>query len=217
VQRQELFNVRSILEARSNIMELPYKEIQQHQPERRNSVIALVTNPLGFFTLVVLIVEAVIGGLAASSAQEARPEILWAMCGILVFLVVIVALLAYLKPGVLYGRSNAIYSVVISPPKDMPGLEMSQLSWPDGKCFLTFREKKTYITPVIGDVGPSFEVRIPPEILFELTAFDTVRLELTDDRGLRWDAGPFYVHQKTVKLIRKSSRADILAAYGDEQ
>src|SRR5437773_1503087 len=92
--------------------------------ESRAGIIASVTTPLGFFVLVVLVVEAGIGGLAMSVSVAERGAIIQYIVVILVGLIVIVSILAFFRPETLYGQrstpsSQFTYSVVISAPTDL--------------------------------------------------------------------------------------------------
>jgi hypothetical protein len=72
--------------------------------ESRISVINTVTTPLGFFVLVVLVIEALVGVLAISMPSEHRIEVLRYMLYLAVGLVATVSLTAYFNPEALYGK-----------------------------------------------------------------------------------------------------------------
>lgn len=69
----------------------------------RQDLIRVVTTPLGFFVLVVLIVEAVLGGFAALTQGLDRTLALSGALTLMVILVAVVALLAYFRPEALMG------------------------------------------------------------------------------------------------------------------
>ena len=73
--------------------------------ENRSRLIETVTTPLGFFVLVVLVVEAGLIGLAAAYGQADRMY-LGAVVLILVLLIVVVALIAVFKPEALSGKRH---------------------------------------------------------------------------------------------------------------
>jgi hypothetical protein len=186
--------------------------------DSRQGIIAAVNTPLGFFSLVVLIVDSAIGVFAASSPASDRTPLLWAMAGIMCLVTVVVATLEYLRPGSLTGKRPRIhYSVVISAPADMPGFDISQISWVDGKCFLAVRKKRVPINPAPGDAGVSFEIRIPADLFEEIDATDPVRFELVDAYDLRWEVGPFFVHQRPSRLVPRSKQSEILAKYRSDE
>lgn len=71
--------------------------------EGRAALLRAVKTPLGFFALVALVIEAMLAVLAAMSAGIDRTLALAGMLLIIVALVVVVALLAYLRPEALRG------------------------------------------------------------------------------------------------------------------
>jgi hypothetical protein len=73
------------------------------EPEGRAALLRTVKTPLGFFALVVLAVEVMLAALAAMSAGFDRTLALAGMLLIVAALVVVVALLAYLRPEALRG------------------------------------------------------------------------------------------------------------------
>jgi hypothetical protein len=75
-------------------------------PARSNSragLIQTVQTPLGFFTLVVLIVEAILGATAGLAKAPAQSLLISAMIILIFALVIIVSLFAYYRPGALQG------------------------------------------------------------------------------------------------------------------
>ncbi|MGR8999967.1 MAG: hypothetical protein ACU88J_13100 [Gammaproteobacteria bacterium] len=66
-------------------------------------IIAAVTTPLGFFVLVVLVVEAGLIGLAATVGRGDHVYLL-AVVGVLVLLIFVVALIAVFRPEALIGK-----------------------------------------------------------------------------------------------------------------
>lgn len=69
----------------------------------RAGIIAAVRSPLGFFVLVVLVVEAVLGAIALGADGDGRREAMLAMLGVVVLLVAVVAVFAWRKPQALLG------------------------------------------------------------------------------------------------------------------
>jgi len=75
-------------------------------PTDRRSIVDAIKTPLGFFSLVVLVIESVLGGLAASLRD---PRLAYTAAAILVVIVLIVSVLTWHKPEPLFGkRATAI-------------------------------------------------------------------------------------------------------------
>jgi hypothetical protein len=75
----------------------------QNVDERRNLIEAIKT-PLGFFSMVVLVVEALFGGLALGSSGTDRTFLLYAVVGILVLVILLVSGIAISRPEALWGK-----------------------------------------------------------------------------------------------------------------
>src|ERR1043165_4614908 len=67
-------------------------------------IIATVQTPLGFFVLVVLVVEAIFGAVAAMSSGPERTYLVVGMLVLIFALIIIVAVLAVLRPESLQGQ-----------------------------------------------------------------------------------------------------------------
>lgn len=65
----------------------------------RDSIIKVVRTPLGFFTLIALIVEVALGTLAMKLSGESQLIALYGMIGTLLLLIVVVAVIGYKRPG----------------------------------------------------------------------------------------------------------------------
>jgi heme A synthase len=76
---------------------------QQKPRDARVSLVETVKTPLGFFVLVVLIVEVILGGVAALCPGTDRTVLIVGMLGVVVLLVLIVACIAVFRPEALYG------------------------------------------------------------------------------------------------------------------
>lgn len=84
-------------------------KISRPKAEPRTNIIQAVTNPLGFFVLVVLIVEALLGILAGLSGSADKTEFVRIMATIIVVLIAVVSLLAWFRPDALMGaRPSAL-------------------------------------------------------------------------------------------------------------
>uniref|UniRef100_UPI00257F4288 hypothetical protein n=1 Tax=Desulfobacter sp. TaxID=2294 RepID=UPI00257F4288 len=66
--------------------------------ETRSNIINTVRSPLGFFTLIALIVELGLGGIVLNVTGEAQLIALYGMIGTLVFLIVVVGLIGLFRP-----------------------------------------------------------------------------------------------------------------------
>jgi hypothetical protein len=72
--------------------------------DRRNLIEAIKT-PLGFFSLVVLVIESLLGGLAIASAPGAdRMSLVKLIVGILVLIIILVAVISWFRPEALWGK-----------------------------------------------------------------------------------------------------------------
>ena len=70
----------------------------------RAQIIKTVQTPLGFFVLVVLVVEAILGTVAGFSEPPAQTIAIYGMLGLITSLVLIVSFLAYMRPEALKGE-----------------------------------------------------------------------------------------------------------------
>jgi hypothetical protein len=77
------------------------RKVPRRKTSERVEIIGAVKTYLGFFVLVVLIVETVLGGLAFRADGRTQNIALYAMVFIIVFLVVVVSYFAYNKPHIL--------------------------------------------------------------------------------------------------------------------
>lgn len=80
----------------------------ESKKEGMKGIIQAVKTPLGFFVLVVLIVEAILGGSAIFSSGPDRTYLVIGMISLLFLLVIIVAVMAYFRPSSLYGKGTTI-------------------------------------------------------------------------------------------------------------
>jgi hypothetical protein len=86
----------------------------------RVDIIRTVQTPLGFFVLVVLVVEAIIGGVAGFSGTRDRPYIISIMAGIVILLVVMVTALALFRPEALQGQRAPNMAVIRVQEPELP-------------------------------------------------------------------------------------------------
>lgn len=73
--------------------------------EPKVNIINAVKTPLGFFVLVVLIVEMIFGISANISSGNERTLLIIGMMALVFFMVLIVAIMAWVRPDSLYGKS----------------------------------------------------------------------------------------------------------------
>lgn len=83
--------------------------------ESRASIISTVQTPLGFFVLVVLVVEAILGGIAGLSAGDDRSLAIKGMLAITAGLVFVVAFIAFFRPKNLGNQPDIGPSLSITP------------------------------------------------------------------------------------------------------
>jgi len=77
-----------------------------------SEIIRTVQTPLGFFALVVLVVEAIVGGIAALSSGTDRTYLLLGMLVVMITLIFIVAILAFIRPESLHGQRPANVALI---------------------------------------------------------------------------------------------------------
>jgi len=87
----------------------PKRERESNQT--RINIIRAVQTPLGFFVLVVLIVEAMMGILAGISQSIDRTILIVGMLAIMLILIAIVAFLAYYRPEALVGVKPPLFDM----------------------------------------------------------------------------------------------------------
>jgi hypothetical protein len=107
-----------------------------------------------------------------------------------------------------------IYTITLAPPTDMPGFNVSRISWDREHCIALCAGKKFKINPVLGAMGASFEVRLPPSIFEKITDTEPVELQLVDRNGHRWEVRPFFVFQRPIALSYLDKREQVIATYG---
>jgi hypothetical protein len=191
------------------------------EPERRTAIIASVQTPLGFFVLVVLIVEAILGALVVT-VVEPREFLVKSMVALIFFLVVIVTAIAVLKPDALLGRSDATtastspISLLVGPPKNLANLDITRIRWDPEHCFVVGERFQEKIALVPSRVGPTFKVHFKDALLSKVAASQIVGFELMDMRGNRWTVREFYVFENVVPLEMGEPLEKIVADYGEE-
>jgi hypothetical protein len=90
-------------------------------PSDRVGLIRAVNTPLGFFVLIVLVIEAILGTVAGISSGFDRTLSLIGMLVIILALVAVVAFMAYYRPEALSGHrppSLPVQATVVYPPTE---------------------------------------------------------------------------------------------------
>lgn len=77
---------------------------ERNSTASRSAIVTSITTPLGFFTLVVLVVEVLFGGISVVAAEDQRTVLIWAMIIFLAVLVLLVGGLACFRPEALRGK-----------------------------------------------------------------------------------------------------------------
>src|SRR6266567_6431925 len=104
---------------------------QSRSSPSRIGIIQAVQTPLGFFVLIVLVVEVVFGIVAGLRPDADRTYLIRSMVGLMFFVVFVVALLTYkgkglTTPGPKGETPVAIkYSLLIGPPDAMPQFDIA--------------------------------------------------------------------------------------------
>jgi hypothetical protein len=190
----------------------------------RAGVIRAVQTPLGFFALVVLAVEAIIGILATSLNPSQKTFLVNGMMILLFIAVLAVALIAYFRPHVLENIGSQPkrigaprYSLVLTAPDRLPNLDVTLIDWDNENCFLVDGTRKIPVTPVPSRIGPSFQINVPPRLLDQLPEGESFELALRDQKGNRWRVKRFYFFETVLPLSLGEEVQKIMEDYGEEQ
>ncbi|MCD4807500.1 MAG: hypothetical protein K8R13_08045 [Methanococcoides sp.] len=68
------------------------------------SIIKAIKTPLGFFSLIVLVMQSVLGGLALTLSGTDRTFLLYANTGIFILLILLIAAISAFRPEALWGK-----------------------------------------------------------------------------------------------------------------
>jgi hypothetical protein len=191
----------------------------QAEQTSRVSIITAVQTPLGFFVLVVLIVEVIFGMILLQIDGADRTFIIRSMIGIIIALVLIVAGIAVWRPSALTGkdpRQRTKVSLLIGPPEELKQLDITKIIWNNDHCYLVCGENKEKVTLVPSRVGPSFHVRIPDHVL-ERIQEDAVALDLKDAKGNAWSVRSFYVFENLLPLSLATPKEKIMNDYAETE
>jgi len=81
------------------------------QPDRLG-VIGAVRTPIAFLTLVVLVVESVLGAVVLTTSGPERLTIVYIFSGLLILAIAVVCAIAYLRPEALRGKNSVVDETV---------------------------------------------------------------------------------------------------------
>jgi hypothetical protein len=192
---------------------MPPRSNQRRLSLDRIQVLQSISTPLGFFVLVVLVVEVVFGIIAGLQQGPDRTYLIVGMIFLMFFVVAIVGVLAYLGKGLGQNDFSGRLSLLVLPPEDMPELDVAAIDWNDAECFILSDKMKEPITLVPSRVGPSFRVEIPRQIIRKLELAHPVELQLKDKRGYRWRVKRFFVLENLVHLSCLDDREKVVRDY----
>jgi len=185
----------------------------------RAGLIQAVKTPLGFFVLTVLVVEAVMGGLAFFASPADRTLLIWGTLILLLITIALVFALAWFKPEELQGRRPDLpLSLSIAEPLEFEGLDVASISWDENGCFLVGSGLREPVQLVPTAVNPrSLLVHISQRIKQRISPNDPYHLELRDTHGLRWRTNNFYFFASVQRLIAVDGKQKVLSAYCEEE
>lgn len=129
----------------------------------RASIIEFVKTPLGFYTLVALIAEAVLGFTAIFIERPEKTILVWSMIVLVFLLVILVAIIAFIRPEALSG---------LRPPKVLPSVDEAK---PDPSANVERIAEETEVDPTL--IDPKLVRFIPP---IPPTKFRTLNLPRPD-------------------------------------
>jgi energy-coupling factor transporter transmembrane protein EcfT len=185
----------------------------------RRGIIQAVQTPLGFFTLIVLIVEMIFGVFVFKlEIGTDRTFVIQWMILLIFALVMIVAIIAIWKPWILAGKEppqkEAKYSLLIGPPENLRNFDITLINWDKSACFLVCGKLKEKIALVRARVGPTFHVNISYKLL-EKVKEEAITLDLKDQKGNRWEVRSFYLYENLLPLSLVEDIKKIIQDYGD--
>lgn len=162
------------------------------------SLINSVKTPLGFLTLIALILDGILLGIAAFTDKLS----LWAPLVFLGLLVAGVFAIIWKKPLVLYHPSdwpvqkkNMIINMLFPIDAYKVNLNIQRCTFEvrdlGGKSKRTGTPNLTF-----GNGGWSFQ------LTEDVEPYDSVRLELVEHSGQRWRVNPFSPYEKEVKVLQ---------------
>lgn len=150
------------------------------EADARVSIINAVKTPLGFFTLVILVIESIF--LAESAITAQTPA--WMPFSLMALVVVCVSLIAWFRPRALNPSQPDRYVAMIFP-------EGEQIDFNDDSGVLVVRPRvgtstSTKFTPSCDEEGGWYH-RLPNNVHSD----DQIRITVTDTQNRTWRTTPF--------------------------
>lgn len=81
----------------------PESRQEDRRKTDRAATIAAVRTPLGFYSLIVLVVEGILGGVYLRTSEDSQPFVLAGMFVLVLSLLMVVTLLSWFRPEALFG------------------------------------------------------------------------------------------------------------------
>jgi hypothetical protein len=180
-------------------------------------ILRVVKEPLGFFVLALLVLEATFLAIGAQTGPDKTFLFVLNLASI-ISLVLIVAVLTYL--GVLgKGGSETLpsYSVFLEAPEKLQRLDLNRIVWDENNCTIRIGKKTLKCVPTspFDTRGDVLEITIASDH-FPRDVSSSVTLTLTDQFGHRWDPIKFRLWQRNLKLQPRSDWTKIRQDYSEE-
>jgi hypothetical protein len=191
---------------------------QSRNEKNRVAIIQAVQKPLGFFVLVVLVLEVTFGIVANLKAEPVRTYAIVGMILLMFFVVGWVGFLAY-KGRLTHmsdkrGEVHPRFELLVGGPEEMPDLDIMSVEWDDDECFMIGSDLKEHVKLVPARIGPSFHVHIPEHVFHKLQQNSPVELRLKDSKGHTWKVKSFFIFQNFLRLSLGEDPSTILKEYG---
>ena len=165
------------------------------------SILAAVKQPLGFFTLVALITDGLLGGGALTGRVPWQAPV-----ALLVIVLVLFSGVVIFKPDALYapGPKTPLTISLVFPPETRVQLAVEKCTIEVRDLEGKPREPKIRTANLTQDVAKIWSVRLGSDVRLD----DSVRLELIDEDGERWRVNPFLPYVNTQQPVRVSGKSN---------
>ncbi len=165
----------------------------------RQAILASVRSPLGFFTLIALIADGVLGGGTLTGKVP-----WWAPVGLLLVVLGLFWLVVFFRPAALYAPSpkTPVTVSLVFPPAIRVQLDIEKCSLEVRDSEGRPREPKTRPANLTQDVFKIWSIRLGSDVQPE----DSVRLELLEVGGQRWTVNPFLPYVTSQQPVRVATR-----------
>jgi hypothetical protein len=178
-------------------------------------VTATQKNLLIFLCVIIFLTVVAVLSANLGFPNESGTTQSFAKWGLAAVLAEIVGLFVFVAKGIFQPKIGA-YSLVISMPQDLEGLDISQIIWDIKNCFLALllpnSEEKLLIQPVLSDKGKSWEIKLPGALYDKVSETTPITLLLNDIKGNKWEKS-FYLFQRPLDL-QPLDKQKIKADYG---